>query len=178
MSQQAIAVRPPILNRSIDIKTVRLHQVARGILHYGLVALLLLWGAMKFTEMEAQAIRPLVEHHPLMSWMYAVFGVRGTSAVIGVVELIAASLMSVRPWSPRLWAAGSALASATFVITVSFLVTTPGVFSPDNPFGGFLLKDIILLGAALHSLAEALDATSKTRQESAHLAVGEKKVVP
>lgn len=161
MSQQTIEVRSPIFNRSIDIKTERLHQAARGILRYGLVALLLLWGAMKFTDMEAQAIRPLVEHHPLMSWMYAVFGVHGTSAAIGVVELITASLMSARPWSPRLSALGSAMASATFLITVSFLVTTPGVFAPDNPLGGFLMKDIILLGAALYSLAEALDAPSK-----------------
>ena len=40
-------------------------------------------------------------------------------------------------------------------MTLSFLVTTPGVFEPTSPWGGFLMKDVILLGAALAISAEA-----------------------
>jgi uncharacterized membrane protein YkgB len=43
-------------------------------------------------------------------------------------------------------------------VTLSFLITTPGVLSPTSPFGGFLMKDIMLLGAALYTAAEALEA--------------------
>jgi uncharacterized membrane protein YkgB len=88
--------------------------------------------------------------------MYPVFGLRGTSAVIGVIELVAALLMLTRRWSPRASAIGSLLASLTFATTVSFLFTTPGAFSPDSPYGGFLMKDLILLGAALFTTGEAL----------------------
>ena len=152
----------PLTGRVLGIfdeaRTERLLRVGRGLLRYGLVALLLFWGALKFTEFEAQAIRPLVENHPLMSWMYPVFGVRGASALIGVIELAAATLMCLRRYRPKLSALGSLIAAGTFVITLSFLITTPGAFAPDSPIGGFLMKDLILLGAALYTAAEALTA--------------------
>jgi reactive chlorine resistance protein C len=141
----------------------RLTSIGRNVLRYGVVALLLMFGALKLTAMEAEGIRPLVENHPLMSWMYGAFGVRGTSAIIGVVELIAALLMSTRAFRPRLSAVGSLIAAATFAVTLSFLVTTPGALEPDSPIGGFLMKDLILLGAALYTAGEALEATRHAR---------------
>ena len=53
-------------------------------------------------------------------------------------------------------------------MTLSFLVTTPGMFErvPDFPIpvasivGWFLIKDLFLLGASVWSLGEALQATS------------------
>lgn len=44
----------------------RLAAIGRGVLRYGLVALMALWGAFKFTVFEAEGIRPLVEHSPLL----------------------------------------------------------------------------------------------------------------
>ena len=86
------------------------------------------------------------------------------NAAIGVVEIAAAVLMSLRRWRPDLSAAGSLLASGTFLVTLSLLVSTPGVFAPTNPFGGFLMKDIVLLGAALSTAAEAVDAATARRR--------------
>ena len=142
----------------VDRRIERLSTAGLGVLRYGLVFLLLLWGSFKFFEFEAQGIQPLVEHSPLLAWLYPIFGLRGTSALIGVIELIAAGLIAIRPWAPRLSGFGSLIASATFVITLSFLFTTPGALSPSSPVNGFLLKDIILLGAALSTAAEALRA--------------------
>jgi uncharacterized membrane protein YkgB len=139
-------------------RTRRLASVGRGLLRYGLVALLLMWGAFKFAAFEAEGIRPLVEHSPLLRWLYPLLGVRGASSLIGVVEIAAALLMCTRRWRPRLSAVGSLLAVGTFLVTLSFLVTTPGALEPTNPFGGFLMKDIMLLGAALTTAAEALEA--------------------
>ena len=138
--------------------TPKLTSAGTHVLRYGLVALLVLWGGMKFTELEARAIQPLIEHHPLMSWMSSAFGLRGTSAVIGVIELVAAALMAIRPWRPRASMIGSLIATATFATTLSFLATTPGVLALDNPIGGFLMKDLILLGAALYTAGEARSA--------------------
>lgn len=47
-----------------------------------------------------------------------------------------------------------------FLVTLSFLLTTPGARSPTGPFGGFLLEDVVLFGAALYTAAEALEAAS------------------
>lgn len=138
----------------------QIDRVAGGVLRYGVAALLLLWGALKFTELEAEGIRPLVEHSPLLSWLYAVAGVRAGADVIGVLEMIAGLTMAARRVSPVLAFVGSLLAVGTFLVTLSFLVTTPGIWEPTNPFGGFIMKDIVLLGAALWSAGEALHAAA------------------
>jgi uncharacterized membrane protein YkgB len=150
----------PVLGVFDTTRTRRLAGSARVVLRYGLVALLVLWGGFKFAAFEAEGIRPLVENSPLLSWLYPLFGVRGTSAVIGVMELAAAALMCLRRWKPALSAVGSLLAAGTFLVTLSFLITTPDALSPTSPFGGFLMKDIILLGASLYTAAEALEAAT------------------
>ncbi|HTU60657.1 MAG TPA: hypothetical protein VMF89_19530, partial [Polyangiales bacterium] len=38
----------------------RLERTGMHVLRYGLVALLLMWGAFKFAEFEAEGIRPLI----------------------------------------------------------------------------------------------------------------------
>ncbi|HXV85514.1 MAG TPA: DUF417 family protein, partial [Gemmatimonadales bacterium] len=51
-----------------------------------------------------------------------------------------------------------------FLTTLSFLVTTPGLFRKvewivvPGGGGGFIVKDLLLLGAALWTLGEALGA--------------------
>ena len=57
------------------------YNVGIGILRYGLVGLLLLWGSFKFFAFEANAIQPLVEHSPLLGWLLPVFGLRATSDI-------------------------------------------------------------------------------------------------
>ena len=138
----------------------RVQALGIGISRYGIVAFLLLFGALKFTDAEAQAIRPMLEHHPLMSVLPALFGVHGGSALIGVVELIAGVLIALRRFRPQLSAFGSLLAAGIFLITTSFMFTTPGAFAPDSYLGGFLMKDLILMAASLYGAGEALKAAS------------------
>jgi len=64
--------------------------------------------------------------------------------------------------SAKLSALGSVAAIAMFLTTLSFLVTTPGmwvrvegVIVPSGS-GGFIIKDLLLLGAAAWSAGEAL----------------------
>jgi len=70
-------------------------------------------------------------------------------------------LIALRRWFPRVSGYGSLAASGIFVITLSFLFTTPGALSAFSPANGFLLKDIMLFGAALSTGAEALRAEGK-----------------
>jgi reactive chlorine resistance protein C len=146
----------------------RLAGAGRLTLRYGLVALLLLWGTFKFFAFEAEAIQPLIENSPFMSWLYPLLGVRGTSSLIGVVEVASALLIAVRRWWPLWSAIGSFVAVGTFIVTLSFLFTTPDALSPTSVWGNFLLKDIILLGASLYTAAEALDAADETAGARAH----------
>jgi uncharacterized membrane protein YkgB len=102
-----------------------------------------------------------------MSWVYGFMSHRGFSAVLGVVELTVAILIAARPFLPRASAVGSALAVGMFLTTLSFLVTTPGVWAAEaggfpalsGAPGQFLIKDLALLGIALWSLGEAWHAS-------------------
>jgi uncharacterized membrane protein YkgB len=136
----------------------RLQLIGTGVLRYGLVFLLLFWGGLKFMAFEAAAIQPFLAHSPFLAWMLLVFEGRTASAIIGVIEiLLALGILTRRLW-PRISGLASLGASGMFLVTLSFLFTTPGVLDPQNPAGGFLIKDLILLGAALYTAGEALHA--------------------
>jgi reactive chlorine resistance protein C len=153
------------LTRELDLPAL-LQRAGGAVLRYGLVAFILFFGAFKFTAVEAEAIRPLLENSPLLSWLYAVTSVRGASRAIGAAEIAIALLIASRAFSPRLSALGSIGAIGMFVTTLSFLVTTPGIWVTAEGFpvpaatGAFIVKDIFLLGAAVWSAGEALRAQS------------------
>jgi reactive chlorine resistance protein C len=138
-----------------------LESIGISVLRYALVLIFVLFGALKFTAAEAAAIKPLVSNSPLMSWLYSLFTDEGVSRLIGTSELVTAVLLAVRPISARAAAIGGALAIGTFLTTVSFLFSTPGALSPMHPAHGFLLKDVVLLGAAVALAAESLRAATR-----------------
>ena len=89
---------------------------------YGLVVVLAWIGFGKYVKMEA---RVLIEHSPLMSWIYDVFSVTAVARGLGTMEIVAALLIALRPVWPRASAVGSALAVVLFLGTLSFLFTSP-----------------------------------------------------
>lgn len=154
-----------MINRTLAPALTRWgHLVSR----YGLVLVLAWIGVGKYVKMEARA---LIQHSPLMSWVYDVFSVTFVARALGTMEIVAAVLISVRPLWPRASAAGSALAVVLFVGTLSFLFTTPGVvvtYAHGVPVlsalpGQFLLKDVVLLGVSMWTLGESLTAVVKER---------------
>ena len=144
-----------------------LESIGTQVLRYGLVLVLVLFGATKFTAAEAAAIKPLISNSPLMSWLYGVLSDQGAAALIGTVEIATAILIAARPLSARASAIGSALAVGTFLTTLSFLVTTPGALAATHPAHGFLLKDIVLLAAAVASGTEALRSATEEAEARA-----------
>lgn len=149
----------------IDERSVEdtIQATGTALIRYGLVLVLAWVGAMKFTAYEANSIQPLVANSPLMSWVYHLFSVGAFSALLGIVEMGTAVMIAARPFSAKTAAIGSALAAMTFLTTLSFLFSTPGWEASLGGFpalavvpGQFLIKDVVLLGAALWSLGEAL----------------------
>ena len=131
------------------------------ILRYGLVLFLVLFGLAKFTDAEAQTIQPWVAHSPFLGWLYAVTTLQGASNLIGLIELTVGLLLAVRPWWPRVSVVGSLGGMLAFLITLSFLFTTPNL-SPE--WQGFLMKDLLLVGAALWTAGDSLRAAERSVQ--------------
>jgi len=142
----------------IDARIARLEHVGTGVLRYGIVFLLIVIGAAKYFAFEAEGIKPLVANSPFLSWMLGAFGVQGASSIIGTIEIAIGLAIASRPFSPTVSAIGSAAGAVTFLTTLSFLFSTPGALSPMHPANGFLMKDIVLLGACIATAAEALKA--------------------
>ncbi len=133
----------------------RTRAAASVVGRHGLVAILALGGLSKFTAAEAAAIRPLVEHSPLLGWTYLLGSTASVSAGIGVIEIAIALLLVLHRWWPGLAIVGASAALGMFATTLSFLVTTPGVASDPTGFG-FLVKDLFLLVVTLGALSESL----------------------
>jgi uncharacterized membrane protein YkgB len=139
---------------------------------YGLVVVLAWIGFGKFAKMEA---RVLIEHSPLMSWIYDFLSIGAVAKTLGTTEIIAAVLIALRPVWPKASAVGSAMAVVLFLGTLSFLFTTPnlvvthydGVPILGAQPGQFLLKDLVLIGVALWTLGEALGKSAKSTRHDA-----------
>lgn len=117
------------------------------------IVLIMVWiGIFKFTPTEAAGIRPLVENHFLLFWLYDILNIQQVSNLFGVIEITTGILLlfSVKYDALRPWAVFCLI--ATFLITISFLFTTPDMWKvidgvPTTNF--MILKDIPMLGLGL-----------------------------
>jgi uncharacterized membrane protein YkgB len=143
----------------------KFERVGAAIIRYGLVIVLLWVGMLKFAAYESEGVYKLASNSPLLSWVYSMMSVQGFSKLLGVIEITLGILIATRRFAPKLSAVGSIGAIITFLITLSFVLTTPGVWQPGYGFpflapnpGQFLAKDLLLLGAAVWTAGEALMA--------------------
>ena len=90
-------------------------NVGTAMLPYGLVAMLLMIGASKWTATEAEAIRRWVADSPFLSWIYHIASVQRGSEIIGSIEIVTAALIAMRRWLPKATAIGSVLAAGTLM---------------------------------------------------------------
>lgn len=136
-----------------------------SVTRYGLVTTLVWVGALKFTDYEVQNAEVLVTASPLTSRLRKKLGAQKLAWLVGVMQITLGSLIAAKPLAPRASAAGSLGAAGLMVSTLSFLVTTPEAWR-DGPggipqlsvLGEALLKDTVLLGAALLTAAESMRA--------------------
>jgi len=141
-----------------------LKQYSEMGIRYTMVIVIAWYGFLKFTEYEANAIAGFALNSPFLAPIHEALGVRLFSDVIGVIEIIAAALTAANFISPKIGAIGGALASGTFIVTLSFMFTTPGIFEASAggfPVlsvvpGAFLLKDLVLLAVSIWLLASSL----------------------
>jgi uncharacterized membrane protein YkgB len=131
-----------------------------ALLRWALAIIFLWFGGMKFTAYEATGIAPFIEYSPIMGWLHALCGIQGTSYAIGVIELSTAAALILGAFHPIFSALGAAMSAATYIITLTFFLSTPGVAEPtaggfpaiSAAPGQFLLKDLVLLAASLSLL--------------------------
>lgn len=82
---------------------------------------------------------------------------------MGYIEISVGILIAARVFSPELSALGGLLSMGLFHVTLSLMLSTPGVVEPEMGFpaitvevGQFLLKDVGLFAASLWVVGESL----------------------
>ncbi|WP_293711673.1 DUF417 family protein [uncultured Parabacteroides sp.] len=118
----------------------------------GIVVIMVWIGVFKFTPTEAEGIKPLVENNFLLSWLYDVMSVQHVSNLFGVLEIATGLLLllSIKIDVLRVFAALGLI--ATFLITFTFLFTTPNTWNVVDGVlttNFFILKDIPMLGLGM-----------------------------
>jgi uncharacterized membrane protein YkgB len=145
------------------MKKVNLEAIGYVLCVVGLAMVLLWIGLFKFTPTEATAIQPLVANSFLMSWLYSVASVQGVSYIIGTVEIVTAICLLLHFFVRKAGIVGGVFSVLTFLATLSFLFTTPGVFKTVDGFPVtefFILKDLMALGISLMVLGRSLSGTT------------------
>lgn len=158
---------------TMEVPRSTAEKVGEILVRYGLVLVIVWFAVMKFTDVEAKGIQPLVAGSPLLGWMYRFVSVQGFSRGLGAAELTIAFLIALRPLSARVCALGSAGGIGMFLTTLTFLFQRAawdadlgGFPAPSAAVGEFVLKDIVLLGAAVWSFGEAWTAMSLDRRRA------------
>lgn len=100
----------------------------------------------------------------------------GFASGLGAVIVLIGGLIALYPLLPGVSAVGSFLCFGMAFVTLSFLITTPETWVPDlgddqhgfpylSAAGRLVIKDIIMMGASLVTMAQAAD--KYLRQQSA-----------
>jgi uncharacterized membrane protein YkgB len=106
-------------------------------------------------------VKGIAESYWLFGWMYPLLGVQGASNVIGVLEIGAGLLIALGGRFSFAGLVGALMGVATFLVTLSFFFTAPGIVADGYTFpalgstGQFLAKDIGLVAICLFLLFDA-----------------------
>jgi uncharacterized membrane protein YkgB len=140
--------------------------VSQGDLDYHLVRasmviIYFFFGYQKWFDYEAQGLVPFFTHGPLISWMYPVFGIKGSSYFLGVSEWLFGALLLAGFWNKKLGVLGALGSVFTFIATVTIIPFMPDGWAASA--GGFpalvgnvafLMKDVVLLAASIYLLKQ------------------------
>jgi uncharacterized membrane protein YkgB len=139
------------------------------ILSVALAVIFIWFGGIKYTSGGVSGVEGLVSNSPILSWVYGPFSAKTFAALLGTIEIIIGIILLLGIKNLKLRAIGGLAATFTFVITLSFLFTTPGVVPEGASFpvlsgmpGEFLLKDIVLLAVAYVLFSSAKHALSNS----------------
>jgi uncharacterized membrane protein YkgB len=141
-------------------------DIVKGDLDYHLIRLTMaatffIFSAQKWFSYEANALVPFISHGPLIFWLYPLFGIRGAAFFLGSSELLFGCLLVLGFWNKKIGVIGAFASCCTYFSTVTIIPFFPDAWA--EPAGGFpaatlpflfLVKDIVLLAAAVYLLKQ------------------------
>lgn len=151
---------------SILIKTLIRLGLLRDDLDYHLVRasmviIYFFFGYQKWFDYEVKGLVPFFTHGPLIFWMYPVFGMKGSTYLLGISEWLFGALIFAGFWNKKLGAFGALGSVVTFLCTVTIIPFMPDGWAASAGgfpamFGNvaFLMKDVVLLAVSVYLLRQ------------------------
>ena len=139
-----------------------LQTTSKLILHYGLAIVYIWLGIMKFKNTEADSLKELLSNSAIYSWMLKYITHYAFAMLIAWVQIFIGLLILAKPISKRLSFWGGALASVLLIMSISTLFVSDFVWQAPYGFpelsrlGQSILKDTVLLGAALWCVSDSI----------------------
>lgn len=140
-----------LLTKDLDYHLVRASMV---IIYF-------FFGYQKWFPYEAQGLIPFFKNGPLISWMYPVFGVQGSSWFLGISEWLFGALLLLGFWNKKLGILGAAGSCVTFIMTITIIPFMPdgwnaaaGGFPAMQGNVAFLMKDLVLFAVSFYLLKQ------------------------
>jgi uncharacterized membrane protein YkgB len=128
-----------------------------------MVIIFFFFGYQKWFDYEAKELVPFFTHGPLIFWMYAVFGIKGSTYFLGVSEWLFGALLLAGFWNKKLGVLGALGSVACFLCTVTIIPFMPdgwaksaGGFPAMVGNVAFLMKDVVLLAVSVYLLKQDL----------------------
>ena len=136
-----------------------------------MVFIFALFGWSKWHAFEAETIKPLIAHSPLVFWLLPACGVRGAGWFLGASEWTFGLLLFLGFWNKPLGILGAAGSLFTYASTASIILFLPDAWAPEaggfpsiTMTSGFLAKDVVLFAASFYLLKQDIVRTSNYQE--------------
>lgn len=131
------------------------------ILRYGLAIAFIWLGLMKLKNSEADYLKQILANSSLFKWLLKYITSYTFSMMIAYLQIIIGVLIALKPVARKLSFWGGVLASVVLFLSVSSLFTSTFVWQAPYGFpelskvGQSILKDMVLLGAAMWCVGDS-----------------------
>ncbi|WP_185968801.1 DUF417 family protein [Carboxylicivirga sp. M1479] len=133
----------------------------RFLLRYGLAIVLIWLGLMKLKNIEADYLKDVLANSSLFNWLLKYFTSYAFSQIVAYLQMALGVLIALKPVARKVSFWGGLVATVILFISVSTLLTSsyvwlsPYGFPELSKLGQSILKDVVLLGAALWCVGDS-----------------------
>src|ERR1700733_12580507 len=174
-----------LVNRLVNLRPFQ-GDLDLHLIRASMVILYFFFGYQKWFDYEVKELIPFFTHGPLIFWMYAVFGMKGSTYFLGASEWLFGALLLAGCRNKKLGVLGALGSVATSLCTVTIIPFMPDGW--EKSAGGFpamvgnvafLMKDVVLLAVSVYLLKQDLmratvaDRTAQHRGSFAVASFGE-----
>ncbi len=136
-------------------------SLGQFILRYALAIVFIWLGLMKLKNSEADYLKDVLSNSALFSWLLKYITPYAFSQLVAYLQMLIGIMIAAKPVARKLSFAGGVLASVVLFLSVTTLFTSsyvwlaPYGFPELSKLGQSILKDVVLLGAAMWCVGDS-----------------------